>query len=97
MLCGVRLTDDTFTIDEVNEMLDSLLSVVRGEVDNELNHTAHTNILLLVQLFQQAEKWHLKLQADISELENRLCMVLVYCGETTEQRELMSTQMLTFQ
>jgi len=66
-----RLTDDTFTIDEVNEMLDSLLSVVRGEVDNELNHTAHTNILLLVQLFQQAEKWHLKLQADISELENR--------------------------
>jgi len=67
-----RLTDNTFTIDEVNEMLDSLLSVVRGEIDNELNHTAHTNILLLVQLFQQAEKWHLKLQADISELENRL-------------------------
>jgi len=66
-----RLTDDTFTLDEVNEMLDSLLTVVRGEVDNELNHTAHTNILMLVQLFQQAEKWHLKLQADISELENR--------------------------
>jgi len=70
-----RLTDNTFTIDEVNEMLDSLLSVVRGEIDNELNHTAHTNILLLVQLFQQAEKWHLKLQADISELENRLVKV----------------------
>jgi len=68
----VRLTDDTFTIDEVNEMLDGLLSVVRGEIDNELDHTAHTNILMLVQLFQQAEKWHLKLQADISELENRL-------------------------
>lgn len=66
-----RLTDDTFTLDEVKEMLDSLLTVVRSEVDNELNHTAHTNILLLVQLFQQAEKWHLKLQADISELENR--------------------------
>jgi len=55
-------------------MLDSLLTVVRGEVDNELNHTAHTNILMLVQLFQQAEKWHLKLQADISELENRLAV-----------------------
>jgi len=74
-----RLTDDTFTIDEVNEMLDSLLSVVRGEVDNELDHTAHTNILLLVQLFQQAEKWHLKLQADISELENRFCICFVCC------------------
>jgi len=71
LLCVDRLTDDTFTLDEVNEMLDGLLSVVRSEVDNELDHTTHTNILLLLQLFQQAEKWHLKLQADISELENR--------------------------
>jgi leucine zipper transcription factor-like protein 1 len=66
-----RLTEDTFTVDEVNDMLDGLLSVVRGEVDTELIHTSHTNVLLLMQLFQQAEKWHLKLQADISELENR--------------------------
>lgn len=66
-----RLTEDTFTLDEVNEMLDGLLSVVLGEVDEELTHSSHTNTLLLVQIFQQAEKWHLKLQADISELENR--------------------------
>ena len=85
-----RLTDDTFTIDEVNEMLDSLLSVVRGEVDNELNHTAHTNILLLVQLFQQAEKWHLKLQADISELENRFVhgffFLVVACVRSQDEK-----------
>ena len=69
-LCG-RLNEETFTIDEVEEMLNGLLSVVRGEVESELINTAHTNVLLLRQVFQQAEKWHLKLQADISELENR--------------------------
>ena len=67
----LRLIEDTFTIDEVTEMLDGLLSVVRGEVELELINTTHTNVLLLRQLFQQSEKWHLKLQADISELENR--------------------------
>ena len=65
------LIEDTFTIDEVAEMLDGLLVVVVGEMETELINTAHTNILLLRQLFQQAEKWHLKLAADISELENR--------------------------
>ncbi|KAL5009653.1 hypothetical protein ScPMuIL_011958 [Solemya velum] len=66
-----RLDETTYTIDEVTEILDSLLMVVRGEVDSELINTVHTNILLMRQVFQQAEKWHLKLQADISELENR--------------------------
>jgi len=40
-------------------------------VEEELLNAAHTNTLLLRQLFGQAEKWHLKLQADISELENK--------------------------
>lgn len=66
-----QLTDDTFTLDEVSDILNGLLSVIMGEVDEELGHAAHTNTLLLMQVFQQAEKWHLKLQADISELENR--------------------------
>lgn len=44
---------------------------IRTEVEAELIHTAHTNVLLLRQLFLQAEKWHLKLNADLSELENR--------------------------
>ena len=71
-----RLTEDTYTIDEVTDLLDGLVTVVRGEVDTELIHTSHTNVLLLIQLFQQAEKWHLKLQADISELENRFDIFL---------------------
>jgi leucine zipper transcription factor-like protein 1 len=63
--------EDTYTLEEVLEMLESLQSVVRGEVESELINTAHTNVLLLRQVFSQAEKWYLNLQADISELENR--------------------------
>ena len=52
-------------------MLEGVQSVVSSDMESELVHSAHTNTLLLRQLFQQAEKWHLTLQADISELENR--------------------------
>lgn len=71
VFCCRRLTEDTFTLDEVTEMLDSLHTIVRGDVEMELINTSHTNVLLLMQLFEQAEKWHLKLQADVSSLENR--------------------------
>ncbi|XP_074842195.1 leucine zipper transcription factor-like protein 1 [Carettochelys insculpta] len=66
-----RLVEETFTIDEVTEMLDGLQAVVHSEVESELINTAYTNVLLLRQLFSEAEKWYLKLQTDISELENR--------------------------
>lgn len=66
-----RLVEETFTVDEVREMLDGLQVVVRGDVEMELINTAHTNVLLLRQLFSQAEKFYLRLQSDISELENR--------------------------
>ena len=66
-----RVLEDTYTLEEVLEMLEGLQSVVRGEVESELINTAHTNVLLLRQVFSQAEKWYLNLQADISELENR--------------------------
>ncbi|PIK58600.1 putative leucine zipper transcription factor-like protein 1 isoform X4 [Apostichopus japonicus] len=72
-----RLTEDTFTSDEVEDILDGLEAVVRGEVESELININHTNVLLLRQFFQQAEKWHLKLQADISELENRELIELI--------------------
>ena len=68
--------EDTYTLDEVTDMLDGLCAVVRGEVESELINAAHTNVLLLRQVFSQAEKWHLKLQADISELENRWVFLL---------------------
>ncbi|XP_020008700.1 leucine zipper transcription factor-like protein 1 isoform X2 [Castor canadensis] len=58
-------------MDEVAEVLNGLQAVVHSEVESELINTAYTNVLLLRQLFTQAEKWYLKLQTDISELENR--------------------------
>ena len=71
-LIDSRLCDETtFTVDEVEDMFKGLQASVRTEVEAELINTAHTNVLLLRQLFQQSEKWHLKLAADISELENR--------------------------
>ncbi|XP_075561760.1 leucine zipper transcription factor-like protein 1 isoform X2 [Pelecanus crispus] len=66
-----RLVEETFTVDEVTDMLDGLRTVVHSEVESELINTTYTNVLLLRQLFSQAEKWYLKLQTDVSELENR--------------------------
>ena len=43
-----------------------------GDVESELIASAHTNVLLLKQIFVQAQKWHLDLDADLDELENRL-------------------------
>uniref|UniRef100_A0A670Z346 Leucine zipper transcription factor-like protein 1 n=1 Tax=Pseudonaja textilis TaxID=8673 RepID=A0A670Z346_PSETE len=66
-----RLVEDTFTVDEVTDILDGLQTVVHSEVESELINTTYTNVLLIRQFFSQAEKWCLKLQTDISELENR--------------------------
>uniref|UniRef100_A0A8C2XGL6 Leucine zipper transcription factor-like protein 1 n=1 Tax=Cyclopterus lumpus TaxID=8103 RepID=A0A8C2XGL6_CYCLU len=79
-----RLVEETFTVDEVKEMLDGLQMVVRGEVEMELINTAHTNVLLLRQLFSQAEKFYLRLQSDISELENRELLEQVAEFEKTD-------------
>nr|CBN82119.1 Leucine zipper transcription factor-like protein 1 [Dicentrarchus labrax] len=65
-------------------MLDGLQVVVRGEVEMELINTAHTNVLLLRQLFSQAEKFYLRLQSDISELENRELLEQVAEFEKTD-------------
>ncbi|XP_005383523.1 PREDICTED: leucine zipper transcription factor-like protein 1 isoform X2 [Chinchilla lanigera] len=66
-----RLAEETFTVDEVADMLSGLQALVHSEVESELINTAHTNVLLLCQLFEQAERWYLKLRTDVSELENR--------------------------
>ncbi|CAL4115914.1 unnamed protein product [Meganyctiphanes norvegica] len=66
-----RLNEDTYTCDEVIELLESLASVVRAEVEGELIHQDHTNSLLLSQLFTQAQKWHLDLIVDTGTLENK--------------------------
>nr|DBA23854.1 TPA: hypothetical protein GDO54_014728 [Pyxicephalus adspersus] len=66
-----RLMEDTYTAEEVSELLCGLESAVLSELELELINSAHTNVLLLQQVFQQAQHWHLTLHTDISELENR--------------------------
>jgi len=64
-------TDDTYTIDEVTEMLNSLESVVRAEIESELIFTAHTNVLLINQILQQAQKQQVDVDVDVFKLEDR--------------------------
>lgn len=66
-----RLFEETFTSDEVKEILDGLCSVLKADVGSDLMHSSHTSALLLRQLFQQAERYHLKMKANLSELESR--------------------------
>ncbi|XP_077324300.1 leucine zipper transcription factor-like protein 1 [Lithobates pipiens] len=66
-----RLTEDTYTADEVTDLLSGLQAAVLSEVELELLNSAHTNVLLLQQLFLQSQHWHLTLHTDVSELENR--------------------------
>lgn len=66
-----RLLEDTYTSEEVKELLGSIEDVIRADIETELIYSSHTNVLLLKQVFEQAEKWHLSLQTNISELENR--------------------------
>jgi leucine zipper transcription factor-like protein 1 len=66
-----RLVEETYTVDEVKDILSSLEGVTRADVESELIYSSHTSVLVLKQACEQAEKWHLKLNPNISELENR--------------------------
>ena len=66
-----RLLESTYTVDEIEDVWSDLQSMVSGDVESELIAYSHTNVLLLKQIFEQAQKWHLNLDADLAELENR--------------------------
>ena len=63
--------EPTYTDDEVRDMLTDIGNVIASEIDSELINSSHTNVLVLQQVFAQAQKWHLDLDADLAELENR--------------------------
>ena len=66
-----RLLDDTYTIEEIEDILRDIREIVQLEAESELINAAHTNVLLLHQIFGQAQKWHLDLDANLADLENR--------------------------
>ncbi|GAB6032366.1 Leucine zipper transcription factor-like protein 1 [Chamberlinius hualienensis] len=65
---NVRTIDSCFH--EVRDIIDDILNIVKIDIEAEWINMTHTNAVLLKQLFVQAEKWHLKLLVDTSELEN---------------------------
>ena len=66
-----RLMENTYTDDEVRDMLTDIADIISSEIESELINSSHTNVLVLQQVFAQAQKWHLDLDADLAELENR--------------------------
>eukprot|EP01052_Picozoa_sp_SAG31_P009649 SAG31_NODE_511_length_14722_cov_14.770499_15_plen_74_part_00 len=73
MLCFVvgRLLEDSYSDSDVRDILDSLCSVVKADMAKELEHNYHTHILVLQQLFKQAEGMDLNFSVDVSQLENQ--------------------------
>lgn len=67
-----RLNEATYTKDEVLRLLEELQDLIKGEVEADLIEISHTNVLLFTQLLKQAEKWHLRMTVDLSEIQNRL-------------------------
>ncbi|XP_043230473.1 leucine zipper transcription factor-like protein 1 [Amphibalanus amphitrite] len=80
-----RLSEVTYTRDEVEELLTLLSGTVHDEVRAELVNADHTALLLLRQLFVQAQQWHLRLDSHVEQLENKELMDLV---KTFEEDEL---------
>ncbi|XP_025203283.1 leucine zipper transcription factor-like protein 1 [Melanaphis sacchari] len=66
-----NLLDETYTKEEVKNILNSLERSITNEIKCELSAYTSTNLLMMYQFFQQAEKWHLRLNLDISEIQNK--------------------------
>ncbi|XP_015366000.1 PREDICTED: leucine zipper transcription factor-like protein 1 isoform X2 [Diuraphis noxia] len=66
-----NLLDETYTKEEVKNILNSLERTITNEIKGELSAYTNTNLLMMYQFFQQAEKWHLRLNVDISEMQNK--------------------------
>ena len=48
-------------MEEIEDILNDINQMIETEAESELMATCHTNVLLLQQIFVQAQKWHLDL------------------------------------
>lgn len=55
-----KLMDSTFTLDEVKDVITNLEDLIKLDVEADFINFSHNNVLMLKQLFSQAEKWHLR-------------------------------------
>ena len=66
-----RLFDEMYSQDDVLSVLDGLLSVVRSTMKRDLQTTMFSSVLLLKQVFEQAEKDGTTLTTDLPMTEHR--------------------------
>eukprot|EP00033_Pygsuia_biforma_P003558 GCRY01003893.1.p1 GENE.GCRY01003893.1~~GCRY01003893.1.p1 ORF type:complete len:264 (+),score=67.40 GCRY01003893.1:139-930(+) len=64
------LAEDTYSASEVESLFNSLGDVMQSNTETELIHLSRMNGLLLRQLFEQAQAWHLHLHCDTAQMEN---------------------------
>ncbi|XP_022166730.1 leucine zipper transcription factor-like protein 1 isoform X2 [Myzus persicae] len=94
-----NLLDETYTKEEVKNILNGLERTITNEIKCELSAYTSTNLLMMYQFFQQAEKWHLRLNVDISEIQNKELLQEMEKIETSsnmmnralEKKKLLST------
>ena len=48
-------------MEEIEDILNDINQMIETEAESELMAASHTNVLLLQQIFVQAQKWHLDL------------------------------------
>ena len=48
-------------MEEIEDILNDINQMIETEAESELMAACHTNVLLLQQIFVQAQKWHLDL------------------------------------
>ena len=65
-----RLLEDSYTEDDVRDLLGSLKTVVTTDMGRELEESSHTNALVLRQLFSQADAMELHFKVNTTNLEN---------------------------
>ncbi len=65
-----RLTEETYSADEVKNILNGIAAVVKKDVQRELMYAAHATSVLLRSIFAQAEEVKLGLYAEVTHMEN---------------------------
>ncbi|CAG5098573.1 Oidioi.mRNA.OKI2018_I69.XSR.g15788.t1.cds [Oikopleura dioica] len=78
------MEEDTFTQDEVRDLVNELQRSIVDEVESELINSCDVSALLLRQVMQQADKWKLKLSCDVKQVENLELLSLIREFEQNE-------------
>ncbi|XP_003387511.1 PREDICTED: leucine zipper transcription factor-like protein 1 [Amphimedon queenslandica] len=68
------MEDNTFTSTEVQEMVSGIWTAIEVDLEAELINSSHMSAILMRQLFQQAERVHMRMQPQIAEIENKVVL-----------------------